>query len=448
MFMEEPMISRLRYSHYVLALLWAAAVLRFVDLQILAVLLEPIKAEFQLTDTQLALLGGLAFALFYGILGIPVAWLAERYSRRSIVAFAVMVWSLMTMLCGQASSFTGLFLARMGVGIGEAGAYPPTVSLLADYFPKNLRGRACAILASAIPIGVLVGFLVGGTLAARYGWRLSLQVVGLPGVLLGLLIMATVREPGRGSMGDAVITATNGFWPGSIQLWRRPGYALLVAASCLFTMGATGSGLWMATYFMRNHGLSGPATGLWMAALYGGGGFIGCLTGGWLGQRFDQQGTGFAYARVCQYSLTALLPLLPFVLLSASTSLALACLLGVTLLMHMNVGPVLTLVQLLGGSHQKALAHAWLLLVSNLVALPLGPLMVGMASDWLTPLLGSRSLGLAILVLLLLCWPLSATLFAALGSRLGRDLKIQGGRKLPDAGSQDQGMVNAYLKEF
>ena len=174
----------LRYRYYVLILLWLVAVLRFVDLQILAVLLEPIRREFDFSDTQLALLGGLAFALFYGGLGLPVAWLADRFSRRNIIAAAVSLWSLMTTLCGSAGSFAGLFLARMGVGIGEAGAYPPSTSLLADYFRPKERAMACAVLASAIPVGVFVGFLVGGLVAEYWGWRRAFQVVGIPGVLL------------------------------------------------------------------------------------------------------------------------------------------------------------------------------------------------------------------------------------------------------------------------
>ncbi len=400
------------YRLYVLALLWMAALLRFVDLQILAVLLEPIKAEFHLTDTELSLLGGLAFALFYGVLGIPVAWLAERYCRRTIVAIAVTLWSLMTMLCGQAGSFTALFLARIGVGVGEAGAYPPSTSLLADYFPPTLRGRAYAVLASAIPIGVLVGFLAGGFINAHLGWRLTLQLLGLPGVVLGCLILLTLKEPVRGATDNQPRPSiSRNFWQSSHCLWQRQGYATLVMAACLFTLGASGSGLWMASFFIRHHGLGGAETGLWMAAVYGGGGLCGSLAGGWLAQRWDNNQSGRAFAKLCQWSLGLTLPLLPFVFLAPSPQLALCALAGVAVLMHMNVGPVLTLLQLLGGQ-QRALAHAYSLLVTNIVALPLGPLFVGMMSDWLSPRLGTQALGLAILLLLAVSWALSAWLFA------------------------------------
>ncbi len=353
------------------------------------------------------------------MLGVPVAWLAERYCRRTIVAIAVTLWSLMTMLCGQAGSFAMLFLTRVGVGIGEAGAYPPTTSLLADFFPPSLRGRACAVLASAIPVGVLVGFLAGTFINIHFGWRLTMQLLGLPGVLLGVLLMLTLQEPTRGIYDNKTEPGLSvSFWQNSVSLWRRRGYPSLVAAACLFTMGASGSGLWIPSFFIRHHGLGSTDTGIWMAVIYGGGGLIGSIAGGWLAQRRDRDGSGHAFARVCQWSLYLTLPLLPLVLLNASSQVALGCLAGVTVLMHMNVGPVLTLLQLLGGQNQRALAHAYSLLVSNMVALPLGPLFVGVISDWLSPVLGTGALGLGIFMLLMVCWSLSAWLFGRTGLQL------------------------------
>jgi len=404
------------YSWYVLGLLWAAGVLRFVDLQILAVLLEPIKAEFLLTDTQLALLSGLAFALLYGGLGIPVAWLAEHYSRRAIIATAITLWSGMTVLCGQAHSFATLFLARVGVGLGEAGAYAPSTSLLADYFPPAKRGRACAVLASAIPVGVLTGFLVGGVVAQHWGWRMAMMVAGLPGLLVGLLIWLTLADPVREKRGHGL--PSRHFISECKQLWHRPGYARVVMAACLFTLGAVGSGMWLPSYFIRHHGMQSAEIGLWMAGLYGGGGLLGSLLGGWVAERSDSDGSGSAYARVGQWSLLLALPLLPLVLLNESPIPALCFHLGITVLMHMNVGPVLTLLQLLGGEHQRALAQAFSVLVSNLVALPLGPLFVGLCSDHFGPLLGSRVIGLAILALLLVSWSLAACLFGTAARQL------------------------------
>ena len=408
------------YSGYVLALLWCVALLRFVDMQILAVLLEPIRHEFHLNDTQLALLGGLAFALIYGVLGLPVAWLADRCDRRAIVAVAVTLWSLMTALCGFATSFTTLFFARIGVGIGEAGAYPPSTSLLADYFPPQQRGRAYAVLASAIPAGVFVGYLVGGTVSAHWGWRAALQVVGLPGMLLGLLMLLTVREPRRGGL--------DGQAPGSAPLFtvclrsllRDRAYCHVVAGACLFTLGASGSGIWIASYFIRHHDFSGAQIGLWLALLYGGGGLCGALAGGWLGQRFGRHAVdAVGFARVCYWSLLGTLPFVPLVFLNTAPYAALLLHLPVVILMHMNTGPVLTLIQARAGPERRAVAHAVSVLVSNVVALPLGPLLVGMFSDYFGTALGTQALGIAITGLLLATWPWSAWHFHAAASAWG-----------------------------
>lgn len=400
------------YRWYVLGLLWLVAVLRFVDLQILAVLLEPIRRELLLSDTQLALLGGLAFAVFYATLGIPIAWLADRSNRRNIIAAAVTLWSLMTALCGQAGSFSTLFLARMGVGVGEAGAYPPSTSILADYFPARLRGRACAVLASAIPVGVCVGFLVGGLVAQRWGWRATFSLVGLPGVLLGALVLLTLREPVRSNISGIPLSASETLRQSLRALWATPGYRHVVAGTCLFTLGAAGSGVWMPSFFMRHHGLSSAEVGMWMALLYGAGGLLGALGGGWLAQQLVNTKGGIGWhARVCAWSLALCLPVLPFLFLHPSAPAALALLGVMALLMHVNSGPVLALLQTLGGSRRRALAHAFSMLVTNIVALPLGPLFIGMSSDALSPRYGSRVLGLAILLLLLFAWSWAALLF-------------------------------------
>lgn len=411
----------LRYRYYVLVLLWLVAVLRFVDLQILAVLLEPIRREFDFSDTQLALLGGLAFALFYGSLGLPVAWLADRCSRRNIIAAAVSLWSLMTALCGSAGSFLGLFLARMGVGIGEAGAYPPSTSLLADYFRPKERAMACAVLASAIPVGVFVGFLVGGLVAEYWGWRRAFQVVGIPGVVLGLVVLLTLREPQRGGMEDAAIPSVREpMWQSIRILLQQRSYRWLLAASCCFTLGAAGSGVWIPAWFMRQHGLDAGTVGLWMALLYGGGGLAGALSSGWFCQRLEDPAVpGSGAARVSALSLMFCLPLIPFVFNLPVAGAAFVFLGMITFLMHMNTGPVLQLLQQAGGPARRAMAHAVSVLLSNIIALPLGPLFVGLCSDWLGPRFGPPVLGWAILALMLVAWTAASWCFI----RVLKDLK-------------------------
>jgi MFS family permease len=278
------------YRNYVLVLIWFVALLRFVDLQIIAVLLESIKTEFSFSDTQLGLLGGIAFALFYATMGIPVAWMADRFSRRNIIAIALGTWSLMTALCGMATGFVSLFLARVGVGVGEAGGVPPSDSLVSDYFPPEKRGMVFAILRSSIPVGVFVGFMVGGWVNEYYGWRAAFMVVGIPGVFLALLVRFTLREPPRGfsEKGDTVVQAP-ALKEALRYLWRLRSYRQIVLATSIVTLGAYGSGIWIPSFFIRVHGMSAAEIGTWLAFIYGGGGLLGSMLGGLLADRLSKR---------------------------------------------------------------------------------------------------------------------------------------------------------------
>jgi MFS family permease len=186
------------YRFYVLAILILIYMLNFLDRQIIGILAAPLKEEFGMSDTEFGLLGGIAFASVYSTLAIPLAWLADRFSRVWIMTGALAVWSGFTALCGVAGSFTQLFVFRMGVGVGEAGGVAPAYSLVADYFPPNQRARALAAFAFGIPLGTAAGTLVGGLLAATYGWRTAFIVVGLLGLLVAPLLRLTVKDPVRG----------------------------------------------------------------------------------------------------------------------------------------------------------------------------------------------------------------------------------------------------------
>lgn len=201
-----PGAERPGYRFYVLAVLILIYMLNFLDRQIIGILAAPLKAHFGMSDSQFGLLGGIAFASVYSTLAIPLAWLADRFSRVWIMTGALAVWSGFTALCGVAGSFTQLFLFRMGVGVGEAGGVAPAYSLIADYFPPHQRARALAAFAFGIPLGTAAGTLVGGLLAATYGWRTAFIVVGLIGLLVAPLLRLTVRDPKRGGT-DAVKTA-------------------------------------------------------------------------------------------------------------------------------------------------------------------------------------------------------------------------------------------------
>ena len=186
-------------------LLMVVYIFNFIDRQILVILQESIKTDLGLSDSQLGLLSGTAFAVFYVFCGIPIARWADRYNRVNIVSAAVVVWSGMTALCGFAGSYLQLFLARLGVGVGEAGGSPPSHSIISDYFPHEQRGRAMSVYSAGVYIGILVGFLAGGWIGQYFGWRIAFLVVGLPGVLLGILVKLTLREPKRGGLDKAEV---------------------------------------------------------------------------------------------------------------------------------------------------------------------------------------------------------------------------------------------------
>jgi predicted MFS family arabinose efflux permease len=296
--------------------------------------------------------------------------------------------------------------------------------LLADYFAPHQRLRALAILASAIPAGVFVGYLAGGLAAQAWGWRAALQIVGLPGLLIGLLVWLTIREPERGAMDEqrGPVAPAEPLVLALRALASNAAYCHVVAGACLFTLGATGSGVWIASYFIRQHGFTGAEIGLWLALLYGGGGICGTLCGGWLAEK-----TG-ASARLCAVSLVLALPFTPYVFLGSDRILTLLLHLPVTVLMHMNTGPVLTLIQQLCGAHRRAVAHAVSVMISNLVALPLGPLLVGLFSDQFAPLFGAQALGIGITLLLITTWPMAAWQFTRAANAIGAEYNISGPR--------------------
>ena len=187
-----------RYANYALGLLLGVYIFNFIDRQILSILMENIKNEIQLSDTELGFLGGIAFALFYTFAGIPIARWADRGSRRNIIAISVLIWSLFTAFTGAARNFWMILAARIGVGVGEAGCSPPAHSLISDFFPPERRGRALSIYALGIPIGGSLGTLVGAWVGDLFGWRMAFVAVGLPGVILALIFRMTLREPARG----------------------------------------------------------------------------------------------------------------------------------------------------------------------------------------------------------------------------------------------------------
>jgi predicted MFS family arabinose efflux permease len=421
------------YVHYVIALIWIVLLLRFVDIQIIAVLLESIRAEFGVSDTLLGLLSGTAFALFYGTLGVPVAWLADRYNRRNIIAAAVGLWSAMTALCGMASSFLMLFLARVGVGVGEAGGTAPAFSLVSDYVPAHKRATVFALLNTSVPAGVFAGMIIGGWVNASHGWRGALMIVGIPGILVALLIRLSLREPRRGlSDVAAVSTAPPSSMLATVtELWAIRSYRHLVLASSIFTLGAYGSGIWIPSFFIRVHSMPPAEVATWLAFVYGGGGILGATLGGWWADRLmSRTGDSRWQARLPAITTASILPFSFFVYLWPQPIMAIIVHAGTTFLMHTWMGPAYATVQSLAGARRRAMAAGINQLALNLIALGLGPLLVGVASDYFNAAFGASSLRYSILTVVSVTYTWSAVHFALASRTMREDLQGAGGQSL------------------
>ncbi|MYE12521.1 MAG: MFS transporter, partial [Gammaproteobacteria bacterium] len=290
-------VARGTHPYYVLALLFLAYTFSFVDRQILSILFEPIKAEMELSDTQLGFLGGLAFALFYSTLGVPIAMLADRSMRTRIITVSLVVFSAMTALCGLAQNFWHLALARVGVGVGEAGVNPASHSIIADIFPPAKRSTAMGLIAVGPNAGMLIGLAAGGILSVQYGWRVTIMAVGLPGLLLALIFWLTVREPRRGgSESRSADVAAPPVRESVVYMWRNRAMRHLVIGAMMKGIGGYGLVSWMPSFLIRTHDLSAAQVGLLLGVGLGVIGGLGAFLGGYLNDRLSKRRAGAGLA--------------------------------------------------------------------------------------------------------------------------------------------------------
>lgn len=408
------------YKYYVLAVLTLVYTLAFVDRQVIVILAEDIKSDLVLSDTQLGVLTGFAFALFYVGLGIPVARLADRWNRISILSAALAIWSGMTATCAAAGSFVQLALARFGVGIGEAGCNPPAYSVIADYFPPRNRATALAVYASAgTSIGILVGFAVGGLLAEIYGWRAAFLWVGLPGVALALVVWLSVREPereGYAAAGDRAPRIADVLR--QLLASRTFVFVSLAVACNAFAIYAVLN--WLPVFMIRVYGASpsqvGPALGLLFGVGMGAGGIL----VGWLCDRRARRDRRY-YVWIPAAGVALTPALYGCALFSPSMSASLMWAIVPTLFINCTAGPVLTVIMGLVETRARALVSSLFLLVVNVAGLGISPIAVGALSDALTPLAGARGIAYAIAAALLMNW-VSAGLFLVAAGSIRRDL--------------------------
>jgi predicted MFS family arabinose efflux permease len=387
------------YRSYVLAILTIVYVFNFVDRQLLVILQEPIKAELNLSDSQLGLLTGFAFALFYVICGLPIARWADKGVRKDIIALALTVWSLMTAVSGLAGNYAHLLLARIGVGVGEAGGSPPAHSMISDIFSKKMRASALSIYSIGIYIGILIGFALGGWIADTFSWRLAFFIVGLPGVLLAIIVRVTVREPERGwSEG-----ARNGAEPAPPlsqvvrHLWTRPSFRFIALGASLQAFIIYGVGNWFPSYFLRNFDISLTTIGAWMALTSGFGGGLGSFFGGWISDKLGDRDLRW-YLWAPAILVVLVVPVLLVALTTDQINLALILTGPFNFLTAAYLGAVIAVSHNLVSLRMRALTSAILFFVLNLIGLGLGPLVVGMLSDSFTAAGLESPLGTAMLI--------------------------------------------------
>ena len=361
-----------------LAMLLVVYIFNFLDRQILGILAQPIKADLNLTNAQFGAIGGLAFALLYSVLGVPLAYLADRTSRSRVIATSLAVWSAFTGLCGVAGSYGQLFLFRLGVGVGEAGGVAPSYALIADYFPAERRARALAIYSLGVPLGLAGGTLLGAYIAALINWRAAFTVMGIAGLVLTPIFMLTVRDRPRAAplKDQAPITTV---FP---MLARQPVFWLLAFGASFSSLCGYGLALWTPSVLMLSFKFSLIGAGQFMGSLLLIGGTIGVLAGGFLADRLGSADRGW-YARLPAIAWAITLPMFAFGLLSNSPWLAWPLLLIPNALNILWLGPVTTAVQHLVPVHMRATASASFLLINNLIGLGVGPLLMGAISDWI-----------------------------------------------------------------
>lgn len=388
-----------------LTLLTVTYFFSYMDRQILAILLEDIKLDLHLSDTQLGLLSGLVFAIFYATLGIPVARLADRSNRRNIIAISLAIWSAMTALCGLAQNFTQLMLARIGVGVGEAGSSPPSHSMIADLYPPERRAGAMAVYSLGVVLGAGFGTLIGGVVAHAYGWRVAMFTVGLPGVALAIIVRLFVVEPRRGLSDEVRVVAPNAvpenkptLGEGFASLWRNaPAIHLVMGVTLTSLIGYALTG-WGPSYMQRSLDMSKLDISYYIALP---GAFLGsasAIFGGRLADYLARRHGLHVQSWVVAVMKTIAFPFAICFYFLDTPALAIGAYFLSLLFANSYLGPSFALLQGLAPVKLRATWAAITLLSINLIGLGIGPYLVGQLSDLLQPRFGADSLRYAMLV--------------------------------------------------
>jgi predicted MFS family arabinose efflux permease len=403
----------------VLATLTVVYTLNFIDRGLVTLLLQPIKDDLHLSDTQLGFLTGIAFALFYSTLGLPIARWTDRGNRAAIASGALALWGVTVMSCVYVTSFSQLVLARVAAGVGEAGCMPPTYSLVGDYFPEpRERTHAMAIYWLANPLALLASFIAGGWLNEHYGWRVAFFVMGIPALTVAAVVRLTVVDPRvRSQAPNRQLPSMNTVLG---ILWvKQTARHLTIAIVLLFTL-AFGMASWYAAFMIRSHNMSISEVGVSLGLIFGLGGIVSILLGGYVGGRWLANNEG-GQLRLSAAMVASLVPFSALFLLVPNEADALAALIPVILVLNFYLGPSFALLQRLVADEMRATTVAVLMLLANLIGMGIGPQLVGMLSDFLEPHLHSNALRYAMLtVSTIALW--SAYHFWTAGESVEQDL--------------------------
>jgi MFS family permease len=422
------------YRRYVLGLMTTVYMFNLVDRGLMILLLEPIKEDLHLSDTQLGFLTGIAFGFFYATMGVPLARWADRGNRVTVMSAAIGLWGLTVMACLFVTNYMQLLVARVAAAVGESGCKPPTYSLVGDYFPEGAtRTRAMSVYIAGSPLSTLVSFVAGGWLNARYGWRLTFFLLGIPGLLLALLIKTTVGEP-RTSMCRSSTEPSSP--PPSLRvvveiLWRKRSFRHLGLALILFYTMGLGLGPWYAAFMIRSHAMGTRELGVWFGLIFSIAGIAGVLLGGYVASRwFAQNERG--QMRLSAVMVACLVPCYVCFLTSSTTRGALYSLIPLMTIFSIFLGPTYALMQRLVPDEMRATTMALVMLMANLIGFGIGPQVVGILSDLLATKLGSDALRYAMLSMSFVAlW--SAYHFWQVGKTVTEDLMTNTLRQLHNA---------------
>ncbi len=378
-------------------MLWVLLVVyifNFLDRQIVNILAEPIKGDLGLSDTELGLLAGPAFAVFYALLGIPIARYADKEgtNRVRLISLALAIWSAMTAVCGLAQNFVQLLFARIGVGVGEAGCTPAAHSLITDSVPAEKRSSAIAFYGMGVPIGSLLGLIIGGIVNDLYGWRVALMLVGLPGLLLALFILFVLREPRHLRPAEAVAAAPAQLSTGAAlkEIFASRAFVFILIAASVTAFLGYGKALWTISFFIRSHGLSTTEAGLSMAVVLGLAGVLGTWLGGKMADVFGKRDKKHILTFPA-YGMAVGAPILFLGYYMENWIVAVALLIVPTVLNTAYYGPAYGCVQGLVRPQARAVAASIMLFGQNLIGLGFGPFLFGVLSDALAPAYGQES---------------------------------------------------------